>query len=202
MCVRSRHRAALARKGFRRGRAPAVARLVFADHLSCSRCSSACSSASTLPPFAARMSSANSRIAASAWVNARVAQEQARRKPLDGAAHHAVGILRLDLAVDFDAQAPQRAVGGENMGEVAEGILVRVKPRVGGNIDAPADHILAFVVARGEPQHLDHARGRRVVAMDDAVGDANAHIGDQRSEVGIRSSKRMNRRRTACCPGF
>ena len=33
-----------------------------------------------------------------------VAQEQARRKALDRAAHHAVGVLRLDFAVDLDPQ--------------------------------------------------------------------------------------------------
>ena len=33
----------------------------------------------------------------------RVAQEQARRKTLDGTAHDAVGILCLDFAVDVDA---------------------------------------------------------------------------------------------------
>ncbi len=35
----------------------------------------------------------------------RVAQKQARRESLDGAAHDAIGVLRLDLAVDLDAQA-------------------------------------------------------------------------------------------------
>ena len=107
----------------------------------------------------------------------RVAQEQARRKPLDGAAHDAVGVLRLDLAVDLDAQLRERPVGGEHMRDIAEGVFVRGKPRVGGNVDAPAHHILAFMVARRQPQHLDHARGRRIVAIDGAVGDAQAHDG-------------------------
>ena len=109
-------------------------------------------------------------------------QRVSRRNRLGGnrstrAAHHAVGVLRLDLALDLDAQLGERTVGGEDMGEVAEGVFVGGEPRVGGNVDAPADHILAVVVARREPQHLDHARGRRVVAMDDAVGDAQAHGG-------------------------
>ena len=102
----------------------------------------------------------------------RVAQEQARRKPLDGAVHHAIGILRLDLAIDLEAQLGERAVGGENMRDVAEGVFVRIEPRVGGNVDAPAHHILAFMVARREPQYLDNAGGRRIVTMDDTVGDA------------------------------
>ena len=106
-----------------------------------------------------------------------VAQEQVRRKSLDGAAHHPVGVLRLHFAVDLDAQCIEGAGGGEDVGEIAEGVLVRVKPHVGGHIDAPADHILAFVVARGEPQHLDHACGRRVVATEHGLGDAQAHNG-------------------------
>ncbi len=114
---------------------------------------------------------------ASACVKRRVAQEQARREPLDGAAHHAVGILRLNLAIDLEAQLGERAVGGENVHEIAEGVFMGVEPRVGGNVDAPADHVLAVVVTRGEPQHLDHADGRRVITMDDAVGDAQAHNG-------------------------
>ena len=116
-----------------------------------------------------------------------VAQEQARRKALDGAAHHAIGVLRLDLAVDLDPQFLERAVGGEDMGDVAEGVFVRGEPRVGRDVDAPALDILAFVVARRQSQHLDHAGGGRIVAVDRAMGDAKAHgetgISDQRSGI-------------------
>ena len=104
-----------------------------------------------------------------------VAQEQARRKPLDGAAHHAVGVLGLHFAVDLDAQFAERPIGGEHVGDVAEGVLMGGKPRVGRYIDAPAHHVLAVVIARRQPQHLDRARGRRIVAIDRAVGDAHAH---------------------------
>ena len=58
----------------------------------------------------------------------RRAQKQARRKVLDGAAHHAIGILRLDLAIDLEAQLGERAVGCENMGDVAERVFVRIEP--------------------------------------------------------------------------
>ena len=105
----------------------------------------------------------------------RVAQEEARRKPLDGAANEPVGVLGLDFAVDGDAQFLERAVGREHMGEVAERVFVADEFGVGGNIDTPVDHILALMVARREPQHLDRACGRRVVAADDAVSDAQAH---------------------------
>ena len=105
-----------------------------------------------------------------------VAQEQARRKPLDGAANHAVGVLRLHLAVDLDAQFVQRPVGGEHVRDVAEGVLVGGKPRVRRYIDAPAHHVLAFVIARRKPQHLDRAGGRRIVAVDRAVGDAERMV--------------------------
>ncbi len=40
-----------------------------------------------------------------------VAQKQARREAFDCAADDAVGILRLDLTVDLDAQLVERAVG-------------------------------------------------------------------------------------------
>jgi hypothetical protein len=81
----------------------------------------------------------------------------------------------------MNAQLLERAVGGENMGEVAERVLVSGEPRIGGNVDAPVDHVLTLMVARGEPQHLDRARGRRVVMADDAVGDAQAH-GSRRTD--------------------
>ena len=113
-----------------------------------------------------------------------VAQEQARRKALDGAAHHAVGVLRLDLAVDLDPQFLERPVGGEDMGDIAEGVFVGGEPRIGHDVDAPAPDVLAFVVARRQPQHLDHAGGGRIVAVDRAMGDAKAHVGRQRTDDG------------------
>ena len=113
---------------------------------------------------------------ASACVKRGVAQEQARRETLDGAAHDAVGVLGLDLAVDLDAQFAERPVGGEHVGDIAERVLMGGKPGVGGDVDAPAHHVLALVVSRRQPQHLDHAGGRRIVAIDGAVGDAQAHV--------------------------
>ena len=107
-----------------------------------------------------------------------VAQKQARRETLDGAAHDAVGVLRLDLAVDLDGELAERSVGGEHVGDIAEGVLMGGKPRIGRNVDAPAHDVLALVVARRQPQHLDHARGRRIVAVDVAMGDAQAHVTD------------------------
>ena len=111
-----------------------------------------------------------------------VAQEQARRKALDAAAHHAIGVLRLDFAVDLDPQFLERAVGGEDMGDIAEGVFVGGEPRIGHDVDAPALDILAFVVARRQPQHLDHAGGGRIVAVDRAMGDAKAHVDDRGSD--------------------
>ena len=58
-----------------------------------------------------------------------IAQKQARRKAFERAAHDAVGVLRFHLAFDIDAQLGERPVGGKDMGEVAEGVLVRVEPR-------------------------------------------------------------------------
>jgi hypothetical protein len=70
-----------------------------------------------------------------------IAQKQAWWKALKRAAHDAVGVLRFHLAFDIDAQLRERPVGGKDMGEVAEGVLVRVEPRVARNIDAPADDV-------------------------------------------------------------
>ena len=66
-----------------------------------------------------------------------LAQEQARRKPLDRAAHHAVGVLGVDLAFDQHAQFGQRPLGGEHVGDVAERILVLVELAVFRHVDAP-----------------------------------------------------------------
>ena len=107
------------------------------------------------------------------------AQEQARRKPLQRSAHDAVGILRFDLAFDRDAELGERTVDGEHMRAVAEGVVVSIEPRVTGNVDPPVDDILAVVIARSQPQHLDDAGGRRLVAMNDAVGDAQSHVDRQ-----------------------
>ena len=71
----------------------------------------------------------------------------------------------------------ERPVGGEHVGDVAERVLLLVEPRVRRHVDAPAHHVLAVVVARRQPQHLDHAGGRRIVAIVGAVGDADAHSG-------------------------
>ena len=60
-----------------------------------------------------------------------VAQEQARRKALDRAAHDAIGVLGLDLAIDLDPQFLERAVGGEDVGDIAEGVFVGGQPRIG-----------------------------------------------------------------------
>ncbi len=129
-----------------------------------------------------------------------VAQEQARRKALDGAEHHAIGVLSLDLAVDLDPQFFERAVGGEDVGDIAEGVFVGGQPRIGHDVDVPALDILAFMVARREPQHLDHAGGWRIVAVDRAMGDAKAHEGQGsiiRYQAGVSQSADNRRRETA-----
>src|SRR6185437_3864919 len=61
------------------------------------------------------------------------------------------------------------------MGDVAEGVLMHVEPRVGGDVDLPIDDILAVMAPRRHPQDLDHAGGRRRVAIGRGVGDAQAH---------------------------
>ena len=104
-----------------------------------------------------------------------LAQVEAGRKSLDGAAHHALGVARLDLALDQDGELAQRSLRGEDMGDVAEGVLVLVEPAIRGHVDAPARDVLTIVVARGQPQHLNHAAGGRLVAIAGEMRDANAH---------------------------
>ena len=60
----------------------------------------------------------------------------------------------------------ERTVGGEHVGDVAERVLVRGQPAVAETSMRQSIDILAVVVARRQPQHLDHAGGRRVVAVD------------------------------------
>ena len=123
----------------------------------------------------ARALSAKSTMAASGSRQRGLAQEQCRRKALDRAGDHAFGVVRIDLALDRDRQFAERPFGGEGMADVAEGVLVLVQQAILRQIDAPVDHILPVVIARGEPQHLGHAGGRRVVAIGGRVGDADAH---------------------------
>src|SRR6202142_1295836 len=61
------------------------------------------------------------------------------------------------------------------MSDVAEGVLVQVHQAIIRQIDAPGHHILPVVIARGEAEHLDHAGGRRVVAISRRVGNTNSH---------------------------
>ena len=103
------------------------------------------------------------------------AQIEARRKSLDRAAHDALGIAGLDLALDRDGELAERALGAEGVGEVAEGVLVLVEPAIRGDVDPPARHVLSVVVARGQPQHLDHAGRGRPVDIARQVRDADAH---------------------------
>ena len=110
-----------------------------------------------------------------------LAQIQAGRETLDGAAHDALRVAGLDLAFDRHGELAERAIGGKGMGDVAEGVLVLVEPAIGGNVDPPARHILAVVVARSQPQHLDHAGRGLLVPVAGEVRDTQAHGGRQRT---------------------
>ena len=118
---------------------------------------------------------AKAAMVASALVSAVSRKNRVGREPLDRAAHDALGVAGLDLPLDQHAELAERTFGGEGMGDVAERVLVLVEPAIGGHVDAPARHILAVVVARREPQHLDHAGRRRRVAVGGQVRDAKAH---------------------------
>ena len=73
------------------------------------------------------------------------------------------------------AEHVERAFRGERMGDVAEGVLMMIEPAIYGDVHTPARHVLAVVVARGQPQHLDHAGRGRPVDIARQVRDADAH---------------------------
>ena len=88
----------------------------------------------------------------------RRAQKQAGREMLDRAAHDARGCPgSRPRPRPVRRSVSQRPVGGEGVGDVAEGILLRVEPAVRRYVDAPVDHVLAVVIARRHAQRLDHA---------------------------------------------
>src|SRR5215510_3970151 len=103
------------------------------------------------------------------------AQIEARWEPLNHAAHYPLGITGLDLALDRHGKLAEWPLGGEHMGDVAEGIFVLVEPAIRGDVDAPARHVLAVMVAWGQPQHLDHAGSGRLVAVTGQMRDADTH---------------------------
>ena len=97
-----------------------------------------CSSPSTSPPAACCGRSRQIR----RWPDRRcvsggLAQIEARRKAFDRAAHDALGVAGLDLALDLHRQLVEGAFGGEGVGDVAEGILVLIEPAIGRHVDPP-----------------------------------------------------------------
>ena len=87
-----------------------------------------------------------------------------------------MGVLRLDFAFDVDAELGKRTDGIEDVSDVAESILMGRELRIGRNVDAPARHVLPFVVARRQPQQLDHPRCRWTVAINGTMADVDVHV--------------------------
>src|SRR5262249_7446931 len=94
---------------------------------------------------------------------------------LAAAANAALRVAGLALALDRHGKLAEWALGSEHMGDVAESVLVLVEPAIRGDVDAPARHVLAVVVAWGQPQHLDHARGGRLLAGGRQMREAGTH---------------------------
>src|ERR1700742_5114023 len=61
------------------------------------------------------------------------------------------------------------------MGGVAKRVLELADLAVLRHVDPPVDHVLAFVIARRQPQRLDDAPRRLAVAIDRFVGYLDAH---------------------------
>src|SRR5205823_5353998 len=104
-----------------------------------------------------------------------VAQKQRRRKALDRALDHPLGVAGLDLALDQHRELGERTGRREGVRDSAERILMAVEPAFLRQVDAPIDHILAVMVARGQPEHLNDAGRRALVTVDRLVGDPDAH---------------------------
>src|SRR5262249_54235583 len=66
------------------------------------------------------------------------AQIEARREPLDDAAHDPLGVAGFDLALDRHGKLAEWPLGGEHVGNITEGILVLVETAIRGDVDAPA----------------------------------------------------------------
>ena len=60
------------------------------------------------------------------------AQIEARREALDDAAHDALRVAGLDLALDRHGKLAEWALGSEHMGDVAESVLVLIEPAIRG----------------------------------------------------------------------
>ena len=79
-----------------------------------------------------------------------------------------------DQAFDMDGKVGERSAG-QYMGDVAEGVLMHIEPRIGRHVDLPVGDVLAVVAARRHAQDLDHPGGRRLVAIGSGMGNSQAH---------------------------
>ena len=71
---------------------------------------------------------------------------------LDRSSYNPVRVAGIDLAFSQQRQLREWARGRERVAEIAEGILVGVKAAFPRNLDAPVDHVLAVVIARGQTE--------------------------------------------------
>src|SRR5262249_51929031 len=105
---------------------------------SCSRASMRCRRLSTLPPAAARPGArvATGGVGGGGGEPGDIrrgrgeggrARIKAGRKPLDDPAHDPLGVAGLALPLDRHSKLSEWPLGGEHMGDVAEGILVLVE---------------------------------------------------------------------------
>ena len=75
---------------------------------------------------------------------------------------------------DADGEVGDRPVR-QHMGDVAERVLVGVEPGIGGDVDMPFGDVLPVMAAGRHAQNLDHAGGRRLVAIAGGMGNSQAH---------------------------
>jgi len=99
-----------------------------------------------------------------------------KRTALGRAAHDAERVEALDLARHHHAHRIERALRGEHMADVAEGVVAPHEAAIDIDVDAPVDDVLPVVAARREPQHLDDRLGGGGVGVARFVPNADAHV--------------------------
>jgi hypothetical protein len=102
-------------------------------------------------------------------------QEEDRRQRFRGAAHDAVGRLRLDLALDKHGGAVMRVVDGMGMGEIAEAIHEGRQRPPPLAAHAPAYYAETLMRPRREAQRLDRIMDRAGVVIRGLVANLQSH---------------------------
>ena len=101
-----------------------------------------------------------------------------RLKRASGHLHNVITMLEDDrecLDVAQQLHAVERAIGGEGMGHIAEGVDMAGEGAIRRHINSPVHHILGIGVARRQTQGLDHPGHRPGIAIGRVVPNPDTH---------------------------